>query len=214
MPNSKSPDPALKLITEVAEATANELGFTLVDAHFGLQGRKTILEITIYKPGGRIGLSDCELVSRELETRLESMKELPSLLHGSYVLDVASPGLERVLKTEREFRIFQGNTVEIKAKSDVGQGGFGQHFLAKLGAYEAEANGKDAKVTLHHLRELPAAPQAKQPKGKGKAKIAIEAVNELTTAVKNLSLIKLYADLSKAAIEHRDDEVVDLNTTK
>ncbi|MBK7748510.1 MAG: hypothetical protein IPP57_06565 [Candidatus Obscuribacter sp.] len=199
MPNSKSPEQALQMITKAAEEVAAKLGFVLVDAHFGQQGRKTSLEVSIHKPGGRVGLSDCESVSRELDAKLESLTELPALLHGAYVLDVCSPGLERVLKSEREYNIFAGSLVEVKTKSDVGAGAFGQHFLATLGG----ANGD--KLILTKLQEVPKVGGKANGKANSKSKSkqgkmpAPEPVNELKVATKSITQIKLYVDLSKVA---------------
>lgn len=217
MPTSKNhgPEQALAIITQAAEEIALSLGFQLVDAHFGQQGRKTSLEITIYKPGGRIGLADCEKVSRDLESKLESLSELPALLHGSYVLDVCSPGIERVLKHEREYRIFAGSQVELKAKADVGAGGFGQHFLATLVGLDGD------KVILATLKELPRAgdkgvsgkngsKNAARGSGKNKKdKIEIEPVHELSVPLKQITTIKLYADLSKAAHDNQECEALE-----
>ncbi|HMW91904.1 MAG TPA: hypothetical protein PKN86_04590 [Candidatus Obscuribacter sp.] len=210
MPTSKNhgPEQALAIITQAAEEIAQSLGFQLVDAHFGQQGRKTSLEITIYKPGGRIGLADCEKVSRELESKLESLTELPALLHGSYVLDVCSPGIERVLKHEREYKIFAGSQVELKAKADVGAGGFGQHFLATLVGLDGD------KVKLAALKELPRGNDkgsaGKKGSGKNKKdKIEIEPVHELSVPLKQITALKLYADLSKAAHDNQECEALE-----
>lgn len=215
MPNSKSPDQALALITTVATEVATELGFVLVDAHFGQQGRKTALEISIHKPHGRVGLSDCEKVSRALDERLEAMSELPALLHGAYVLDVCSPGLERVLKHQREYDIFKGSLVEVKVKSDVGAGSFGQHFIATLEGFD----GKSEAITLAHLKELPKAGGAKnKSKSKHGKMPAPEPVNQLSVPLKQISQIKLYVDMSKIAEVEKDGEnlddtdIVDLNS--
>lgn len=213
MTNNKNQDQALAIITKAAEEVAGSFGFTLVDAHFGLQGRKTILEIAIYKPGGRIGLSDCESVSRELDARLEAMKELPALLHGPYILDVASPGIDRVLKKDREYTVFAGAQVEIKTKSDVGAGDFGQHFVATLkGLCPDHLN-----LELSNLKEMPKqvdkAKAGKNGKGKAKSKAdkfpAPEPVNELKVPLKQISQVKLYADFSKAAEKEIDLDACD-----
>lgn len=196
MNNKKSPEQALAIVSQAADEVAQGFGFALVDAKIGQQGRKTCLEIAIYNPKGRIGLSDCENVSRELEKKLEAVEDMVALLHGPYLLDVSSPGIDRVLKSEREFKVFAGSQVEVKTKSDVGAKGFGQHFLATLVGLDKE------EVKLKDLKELP---KVGQP-GKGKGKnhklaknCAPEPISELVINSKQISQIRLYVDLSKMA---------------
>ena len=104
-------------ITELAESVVSDLGMTLVDVRFGQTGRRRTLEVTIFRAGGRIALEDCESVSRALEDALD--KQATPLVDGAYLLEVASPGIDRQLSSERELRIFSGQSVEVMIKGKI-----------------------------------------------------------------------------------------------
>ena len=57
-----------------------------------------------------VTLGDCERVTRNAEDLVEGGKLIP----GSYVLEVSSPGLDRVLKSEREFDLFRGRKMKVR----------------------------------------------------------------------------------------------------
>lgn len=105
----------LEEILQLAEAVVAPLaGVTVVDARWAMQGARRSLEVTIHRPGSRISLDDCELVSRQLEKVLDEAN--PPVVEGTYILEIQSPGLERELKTAREFAVFLGETVEINTR--------------------------------------------------------------------------------------------------
>lgn len=112
----------------IAEEVTASLGLTLVDTRFGQQGRRRSLKVTIYNPAGQISIEDCEKVSRRLDEVLESQD--PPVVSGSYVLEVESPGLERQLKTEREFAVFNGQRVSVESQDKIK--GLGTQFLGTL----------------------------------------------------------------------------------
>lgn len=57
-----------------------------------------------------VAFKDCEKVTRNAENLVEDGK----LISGSYVLEVSSPGLDRVLKSEREFDLFRGRRMRVR----------------------------------------------------------------------------------------------------
>jgi ribosome maturation factor RimP len=74
------------------------------------QGRsRGVLALTIDREGG-VSLDDCEEASRMADAFLDTVDELPS----PYVLEVASPGLDRTLWTLEDFRRFSGHRVRIR----------------------------------------------------------------------------------------------------
>ncbi len=68
-----------------------------------------VLRIFIDKPGG-VSLDDCVRVSRSIEDVLDVEDMIPH----RYRLEVSSPGLDRVLKTESDFQRFSGRRVRIQ----------------------------------------------------------------------------------------------------
>src|SRR5262249_62343867 len=62
--------------------------------------------VFVDKPGG-VRLDDCERVSRELGDLLD----VTGVIENAYDLEVSSPGLDRVLRKERELRWAVGKPV-------------------------------------------------------------------------------------------------------
>jgi ribosome maturation factor RimP len=91
------------IIKEVVEA----MGYQLVEEQ--LQRIKGGLKYTlfIYKESG-IGSEDCDKVIKALQARLESLN--PSL---ETLLEVSSPGISRVFKSNHEYGIFKGKQVQL-----------------------------------------------------------------------------------------------------
>jgi ribosome maturation factor RimP len=81
-------------------------GMTLVDREWRREGRRWVLRFFVDKPGG-VGIEDCQAFSREAGDVLD----VSGLIEPSYDLEVSSPGLDRVLKTDRELRWAIGREV-------------------------------------------------------------------------------------------------------
>jgi len=206
VPDSKNSDQAIKKVTELTEEVVKSLGFELVEIHFGQHGRQKMIEITIYNPGGSVGLSDCEKVSRELDSRIDAIADGLDFFHGPFVLDVASPGIDRILKSAREYGIFCGRRVEIKTKTNVGADPFGQHFVARLNGFN------DESISLSELGPIQSAPtKSKNSKKHAANKNAVEPAKELKVPLKQVIQIRLYPDLQKKLKEISTEDVVNLD---
>ena len=81
-------------------------GLELVDAQWRREGRRWALRFFVDKPGG-VGIQDCQSFSREAGDVLD----VSGLIEPSYDLEVSSPGLDRVLKKDRELRWAVGREV-------------------------------------------------------------------------------------------------------
>lgn len=81
--------------------------FELVDVEF-VKEKDWYLRIFVDKVGG-IDLDDCQLLSEKLGNLLD--KE--PMFEGPYFLEVSSPGLDRVLKKERDFLREVGKSVDV-----------------------------------------------------------------------------------------------------
>ena len=68
-----------------------------------------LLRLYIDSPNG-ISLADCERVSRGVRETLDAADPIP----GHYTLEVASPGLDRVLRTREHFERFAGERVRLE----------------------------------------------------------------------------------------------------
>jgi ribosome maturation factor RimP len=62
--------------------------------------------------GAKVQVGDCAQVSRALEAELDAA---PHLIAGRYVLEVSSPGIERPLRSLRDWRRFVGRRATVKS---------------------------------------------------------------------------------------------------
>jgi len=93
------------------ERLLESMGVELVEAQLSGTRRGRILRVTIYRPEG-VDLDLCTQVSELLSSLLDELDPI----EGSYVLEVSSPGLERPLKTVRDFERALGATVKLKTE--------------------------------------------------------------------------------------------------
>ena len=101
---------ARNIETVVEELVSNILLGTeleLVDVEY-VKERDWYLRVFIDKDGG-IGIEDCEQLSEKLEAALDEK----DIVQSSYILEVSSPGLDRVLKKERDFQREQGKAIDV-----------------------------------------------------------------------------------------------------
>lgn len=98
-------------VEKEAERLARELltgsGIELVDVEY-VRERDWYLRVFIDKEGG-IDIEDCQSLSERLEKLLDERDTVPE----SYILEVSSPGLDRVLKKPRDFERERGKTVDV-----------------------------------------------------------------------------------------------------
>ena len=67
------------------------------------------LRVYIDRDGG-ISIDDCEAVSRKVESQLDKLDFIDS----AYMLEVSSPGIDRVLTRQGDFEKYAGEYVDIK----------------------------------------------------------------------------------------------------
>lgn len=119
------------LIQDLVEPVLIPLGYELVDLQYGREGGRYILRLFIDRPEG-IGLDDCEKASRAVGEILDREDPIPN----SYYLEVSSPGLERPLKKEGDFKRFTGRRVKLRTFAPIdGQ----RHFQGRLIGYQGGA---------------------------------------------------------------------------
>lgn len=83
-------------------------GIDLVDLIYRHEGRDLVLRILVDRPSGGITLDDCATLNSDIGRVLDEK----NILQERYILEVASPGLGRPLKTKSDFSRCAGrNTV-------------------------------------------------------------------------------------------------------
>jgi len=125
-----------ELVTEIATPIVENNGFEIIDCEYKKIGPDYTLTLYIDKEGG-ITLDDCEKVSRVLEEKLDELDPIEN----EYILSVSSPGLDRPLKTEKDYARNVGKKIYIKTYRAVEKK---KEFVAVLKAYTDE----DVTITL------------------------------------------------------------------
>ena len=98
----------------VAERVTSARGFELVDLELRRDRSGTQVRLFVDKEGG-IGLEELQSVSEEVSAILDA--EDP--IEGSYTLEVSSPGLDRPLKGEADYRRFVGRLARLSSYEPV-----------------------------------------------------------------------------------------------
>jgi ribosome maturation factor RimP len=129
----------LSKITAVAQPVVEGQGYDLVDLEWKHESGRWVLRVYIDRREGatdpRVSLDDCANVSHELSAVLDVSELVPV----AYTLEVSSPGLNRPLKREADFRRFVGQKARIRTKHPVGQepNATRRNFSGRLLAVEA-----------------------------------------------------------------------------
>jgi ribosome maturation factor RimP len=101
--------PVTQSVTELIESGLLADGLELVDVEFKKEGKNWILRIYIDREGG-VTLADCQKVSR----LAGDLIEVEEVIEPVYTLEVSSPGLNRVLKKEKDFLMYSGKKIYVQ----------------------------------------------------------------------------------------------------
>lgn len=99
----------VKKIEQLVGPLLSNLNYELVDIESVSEHGKRIIRVYIDKENG-VTLDDCETASKTIGDSLDNS----SLAGGDYNLEVSSPGINRVLKKEKDFVRFNNSKVAIK----------------------------------------------------------------------------------------------------
>ena len=144
----------IKPIDEIQNALqpiADEMGIEIVEVEFK-QGKAPALTVYIDIEGG-VDLNTCEKFHRAIDTVLD---EVDPTFGAPYTLNVSSPGLDRPLKTARDFQKCMGQKVEVKLFAPLkGK----KLFEATLVSYdgkciEIEEKGETIKLELSKIAKI------------------------------------------------------------
>ncbi|MBN2318712.1 MAG: ribosome maturation factor RimP [Acidobacteria bacterium] len=101
-------------ITEMAEKVAASMGMEVVLVEIKGNGNRSVVRTFIDQPGG-ISLDDCERFSRRLSVSMDVEDWIPF----SYTLEVSSPGINRPLVKESDFKRFCGKDATVRTRMPI-----------------------------------------------------------------------------------------------
>ena len=98
-----------ELVAQFAQPIVEANGCSLWDVEYVREGADRFLRIYIDKPGG-INIDDCERIHRAIDPVLDEADPIDD----AYILNVSSPGVERVLRTDAHLAASIGERVELR----------------------------------------------------------------------------------------------------
>ena len=140
---------AVERIRAVAERVVRSHGLDLFDIQLRRESIGWVVRVFIDRPGpadtpdDSVGIEDCARVSREISTILD----VEDPIERTYTLEVSSPGLDRPLRNEGDFRRFAGRRAKIVVDPAIdGQ----KHFAGRIEGVDAGAVLFEAEGRKRH----------------------------------------------------------------
>ncbi|MDR2425962.1 MAG: ribosome maturation factor RimP [Endomicrobium sp.] len=122
-----------KLLISVADSENIEI----VDLQYVKENGSWVIRVFIDKEAG-VSIDDCEKMSYLFGATLDA----GDVLNDSYVLEVSSPGINRILKKEKDFEKFTGEKIRIRTFTPINNQ---KNFLGKLISF------KDRKLKINDV---------------------------------------------------------------
>jgi ribosome maturation factor RimP len=108
---------SLERIRAAAVRVAETHGLELFDLQFRRESIGWVLRVILDRAPGTVEVpvtvEDCQHVSQDLGALLDVDDELGAALNAKYTLEVSSPGLDRPLRHEADYRRFRGRMAKI-----------------------------------------------------------------------------------------------------
>ena len=98
-----------KLLSQLIQPVVQDMGFVFWGLEYLPQKNNAILRVYLDHENG-ITVDDCAECSREISALLE----VEDPINGAYVLEVSSPGLDRVLFESEQFERYLGEFAHVK----------------------------------------------------------------------------------------------------
>ena len=89
--------------------TIESMGFDLWGFEYQPAGRHSILRVFVEKEEG-INVDDCAAVSRQIS----AIMDVEDPISSAYMLEVSSPGMDRLLFKPSQFERYKGKTVQVR----------------------------------------------------------------------------------------------------
>ncbi len=136
----------IETIEKLVQPIVDDLALELVDTEFVKEGNDWFLRVYVDTPEGDIDIDQCALVSERLSEELDRVDPIKQ----NYFLEVSSPGAERPLKKEQDFKNALGQYVFIKTYAPIDGMKEFEGYLLSYGpeGAEVEIRIKTRKLTV------------------------------------------------------------------
>lgn len=132
-----------QLVTPIVE----ELNLELIDIEFVKEGRNWFLRVYIDTPEGGIDIDQCAQVSERLSVVLDEKDPIEQ----NYYLEVSSPGAERPLKKESDFKKAIGKFIYVKTYEPIKDM---KEFQGYLKAYTEQGLEMEIRIKTRKINIL------------------------------------------------------------
>jgi ribosome maturation factor RimP len=141
----------LERIRHIAERVVGSEGLELVAVEWSGTSRQGVLRIILDRREGGVSHRDCQAVSEQVGTLLD----VEDLVPGRYMLEVASPGLDRRLYKPDDYQRFRGHRVKVRLKQRLSELG-GRRFTAELegladGVVTFQLEGRTLRIPYENI---------------------------------------------------------------
>jgi len=103
-------------LNDLITTTTEGLGYQLWGYEYRPHSESALLRIFIEKESG-IGVDDCAQVSRQIGAVLDVEDIIPV----AYILEVSSPGIDRVLFSKEQYQQYLGQQAKIRTRTPVNE---------------------------------------------------------------------------------------------
>ena len=142
-------------LEDVIATEVETLGYELVELRRAGSKRTPVLDVRIdRRDGNAVTVEDCSRASRAIEARLDAD---PAIAGDRYVLEVSSPGVERLLRNAADWRRFVGKDASVLSEAVGGRANV--EIVGVEGEPGSEtvvvrdARGTERRVPLADVRE-------------------------------------------------------------
>jgi ribosome maturation factor RimP len=154
----------LTRVREAAERVARSYGLEIFDVQLRRESIGTVLRVIIdrpdrgvpEKPEEAVGIEECQRVSQDLSAVLDVEEDElnEAALTQQYTLEVSSPGLDRPLRHEGDYRRFQGRLAKLVTSRPLdGQSAFaGRITSVENGVVVLEEGRRTHRVPIAHIK--------------------------------------------------------------
>ena len=152
-------------VRAAAERVARSYGLDIFDIQLRRESIGTVLRVIIDRPDRgvpetfeeAVGIEECQRVSHDLSALLDvedEELEAAGALAQNYTLEVSSPGLDRPLRHEADYRRFAGRLAKVVTTAPIGgQSAFSGRILAvEQGDLILEEGRKRHKVPVAQIK--------------------------------------------------------------
>jgi ribosome maturation factor RimP len=154
----------LTRVREAAERVARSYGLEIFDVQLRRESIGTVLRVIIDRPDRgvpetpeeAVGIEECQRVSQDLSAVLDVEEDElnEAALTQQYTLEVSSPGLDRPLRHEADYRRFQGRLAKLVTSQPLnGQSAFAGRITAvQDGMVVLEEGRRTHRVPIAHIK--------------------------------------------------------------